>query len=278
MHTERNANASRHRSLARVQRGEDPGGDLDRDHPGPEAPSSPDRPLERLGVDMPDPADLDRLLGDVDLLVRLQLSAYAEEEWQPVATEFARYGLGVLPAWIGTRRVFGIVFQATGRTLPEPPEHAFDEDAVQDLATDTVLAALEAFLEKVLKRNRWDPAKGASLKTFFIGQCKFQFVTVYRRWLRMVEDEGRGQQRRVDPAEVDDWVTHPGPGADHDILAAEQWRETVALLTTDTARDVVALREMGYTHPEIAEILDLSGPRAVTNLLHHQRRKLGQTG
>ena len=172
MRTERNANASRHRSVARVQRGEEPGGDLDRAHPGSAAPSAPDRPLERLGVDMPDPADLDRLLGDVDLLVRLQLSGYAEEEWQPVATESLATDSACCRARDKARLRHRVPSHRSDAA--QPPEHAFDEDAVQDLATDTVLAALEAFLEKVLKRNRWDPAKGASLKTFFIGQCKFR--------------------------------------------------------------------------------------------------------
>ncbi len=30
---------------------------------------------------------LDRLLGDVDLLLRRQLSGYADKEWEPIATE-----------------------------------------------------------------------------------------------------------------------------------------------------------------------------------------------
>jgi hypothetical protein len=33
-----------------------------------------------------------------------------------------------------------------------------------------------------LLANRWDPKKGASIKTFFIGQCLIRFVNVYNRW------------------------------------------------------------------------------------------------
>lgn len=50
---------------------------------------------------------LDRLLGDAELLLRLQLSGYADREWQPVAAEFARYGLAIL--------------QAVHRDLPDLP-------------------------------------------------------------------------------------------------------------------------------------------------------------
>jgi len=48
---------------------------------------------------------LDRLLSDGDLLLRLQLSGYADKEWEPIATELVlvvvpqrRHGHGDLPA------------------------------------------------------------------------------------------------------------------------------------------------------------------------------------
>jgi len=48
---------------------------------------------------------LDRLLSDGDLLLRLQLSGYADKEWEPIATELGlvvvpqlRHGHGDLPA------------------------------------------------------------------------------------------------------------------------------------------------------------------------------------
>jgi hypothetical protein len=34
----------------------------------------------------------------------------------------------------------------------------------------------------VLRRQRWDYRKGASLRTYFIGQCLSRFANVYRRW------------------------------------------------------------------------------------------------
>ncbi len=67
------------------------------------------------------------------------------------------------------------------------PEGGFDQETRQDLAIDTVVAALSAFRDEVLnlKENRWNPAKGASLKTFFIGQCKWQFPNVCQKWRRL---------------------------------------------------------------------------------------------
>src|SRR3954470_13380163 len=61
-------------------------------------------------LDLPADERLDRMLGDQELLLRLQLSSYAPRDWLPVAAEFARYGLGVLEPWIGTGRIFGKVY------------------------------------------------------------------------------------------------------------------------------------------------------------------------
>lgn len=44
----------------------------------------------------------------------------------------------------------------------------------------TVVNALGAFLDIALKKGNWSPTKGASLKTYFIGQCKIQFANVYK--------------------------------------------------------------------------------------------------
>src|SRR5690349_18064281 len=62
----------------------------------------------------PDAEHLDRLLGDSDLLLRLQLSNYSPAVWNPIAEEFARYGLAVISSWIRRGLIFGLVTQATG--------------------------------------------------------------------------------------------------------------------------------------------------------------------
>ena len=98
--------------------------------------------------DLPPDERLDRLLGDRDLLLRLQLSGYAPEYWGPASAEFARYGHDVLVGWLRKNRMFTKVYEKT-RRRPVPPDDPFDEDAVQTLATDTVVAALDAFVERL---------------------------------------------------------------------------------------------------------------------------------
>jgi len=105
----------------------------------------PRRSQPQASVDLDDddlPADelLDRTLGDADLLLELQLSAYAPAKWDPVANEFARYGYNVITGWIRTGAIFDQVARATGHQLRRP-EDRLDDDAIATLTTDTVVAA-----------------------------------------------------------------------------------------------------------------------------------------
>jgi DNA-directed RNA polymerase specialized sigma24 family protein len=214
--------------------------------------------------------NLDRLLGDADLLLRLQLSGYADEVWDPIATEFARYGLGVLPAWLATGKMF-VEVRKTTKVRLVAHEGGFDPETRNDLATDTVVAALPAFLE-VLKQKRWDPAKGASLKTYFLGKCKWEFLNVYRKWQRLHESPNLELLADEMTTFVD---AGPAAGpADQALLSREQQRAVLALLTTDKARRAFSLADMGYSHEEIAEQLGVADAKAVENLLVYQRRRV----
>ena len=214
---------------------------------------------------------LDRLLGDHHLLLRLQASGYAMHEWQPVAAEFARYGLDVLRAWLRNGKIFAKARAKTRIPLTRP-SWDFDEDAVQSIATDTVVAALDAFLEKVLRPGKWDPHKGASLKTYFIGQCMWQFPNVYRDWVR----DHRAAQEAEQAATSAGWeplaaaAEHP----EQRILHQEDCAAALALLSTETARKAFLLLDMGYTHDEIAREVGLANAKAVENVLDYQRRRL----
>lgn len=214
--------------------------------------------------------NLDRLLGDVDLLLRLQLSGYANKEWEPIATEFARYGLGVLPAWLASGKIF-VEVRRTTKVQLIPHEGGFDRETRDDLATDIVVAALPAFLE-VLKENRWDPAKGASLKTFFLGKCKWEFLNVYKKWQRL-HDHPSLELLADEMAGFVDAADSASP-ADQALLSRERQKAVLALLSTDKARQAFSLADMGYSHEEIAEQLGVPDAKAVENVLVYQRRRV----
>ncbi len=158
----------------------------------------------------------------------------------------------------------------TTKVQPIPHEGGLDRETRTDLATDTVVAALPAFLA-VLKENRWDPTKGASLKTYFLGKCKWEFLNVYKKWQRLHESPNLELL-------ADEMTTFVDPDAaagpaDQALLSREQQRAVLAL-STDKARRAFSLADMGYSHEEIAEQLGVADAKAVENLLVYQRRRV----
>lgn len=93
---------------------------------------------------------LRRLGGDAELLLNLQLDGFAAAVWEPVAQELARYGHAVLCSWTRRRLIFGKVKHRTSYGLPLLDGWPDDETAA-DIATETVVAALNYFRDKVLQ-------------------------------------------------------------------------------------------------------------------------------
>ena len=123
--------------------------------------------------------------------------------------------------------------------------------------------------------GRWSPEGGASLATFFVGQCITRFPNLYRVWLRdrrptawaplseLDEDSARvAYARQLDPA-------------DAAIAAVELQRVGEEL--DDRTRQAIVLQEFGYQVVEIAELLDES-PKAIEMALYHHRRRIRDKG
>lgn len=233
----------------------------------------PENSLDHDDEDLPDDEALDRKLGDADLLFELQLTGYSPDKWNPVANEFARYGYNVITGWLRTGAIFDQVARATGTQLKRPDDR-LDDDAVATLTADTVVAALDAFLNEVLKKYKWDPTGGASLKTFFIGQCKFQFRNVYKKWYR-AEHRLRRLRLVPDARLLEDASTQPdSPAAG--IIRYEDATAALQALSTDKARRALALFSLGYSHAEIAIEIGAADEKSVENLIGHQRRRLNR--
>jgi hypothetical protein len=188
---------------------------------------------------------LQRLQADEDLLLALQLHEFTGRPWDRFSRELTRYGLGVLRAWIRHGTIYGKVKALTGYKLGRIEDWP-DPQTVEDLAADTVVAALIYFRDKVLKHHRWQSSGGASLGTFFIGQCLHQFANVYRSALRAELD-------RIHQATTTSIDELPGDqfdiikGIEVTIVARDAVAEAMALLSTDRARRALFLQETGYT-------------------------------
>ena len=227
-----------------------------------------------VGPDFEDeelPADerLDRLLADSDLLYRLQLSGYAPAEWRRPAEEFGRYGYNVFTGWIFNGKVWAKVREKTGWNL-QRPSRPFTEEDVYTLAGDTVVASLDSFLERVLKRNKWSPHGGASLKSYFVGQGCFQFPNALRSWRRQQERFSE-EQTVADPTT---YLLGTAASAEAPLIDHQNAVEALRALSTDKAREALALQWAGYSFAEIAERLGEPDEKTVENIIGYQRRRL----
>lgn len=217
---------------------------------------------------------LARLKADAELVLELQLSNYDKAVWDPIAAEFARYGIAVLQSWMRSHTILGRVRAKTGNGLPPTHEDWFtDYQVTYDLAVDVVLDALDHFLDDVLKKNRWDPTRRASLKTYFVGQCLIRFPNPYRSHWRAERDRRQQETSTSDSLILD----RAAPAADDAFLARRRVEDALAISGRKTEQQVFLLREAGYTAAEIAMKLGMGSERVVHNLIAY-RRKLAVRG
>lgn len=185
----------------------------------------------------------DRLRADADLVMRLGLTRYKGPDWEAVAERLAAYGMRVMTAWILNGAVRSKCHE---KGWPGPwNEECRDFEVASDLAALTVVRALTKFRE-VLISGRWSPTGGASLATYYIGQCLLRWANVFQEWSR---DERR--RIRLPP---DGW-TPKEPHSDASIsdLLNRLTIDELAPKGSDV-RAILELRDHGYAWEEIAVV------------------------
>lgn len=237
---------------------------------GPRSGAAQDATIRRV-AQMSAAEHEQRLTADVDTVLGLQLNRWSDEAWKPVADQLADYGWSVMVGWLFTGKIFGEVHRA-GYTVHRCPQSWLDDDAVDGLAKDVVAKAIREF-RRILRKGMWHPGKGASLATYFVGQCKIQFANVYRSWL-IAERKWRGAPVG-DVHGLADSPFDPPAKAVLDAGAAD-------LLAQMGARTATVFRLHyldGYTYTEIAAMLpDLQDAKAVENLVTREKKKWTNKG
>ncbi|WP_262364467.1 RNA polymerase sigma factor [Arthrobacter echini] len=227
-----------------------------------------DKALERV----------DRLAGDRELAAALRLDGFSGQNYDAFANEVARYGWAVIRGWIYKGQIAAEVKRkGFGALDPEPRPGALVEDA-ESLADETVVLALTAFREQVLLPGKWDPAKGASLRTFFVGQCLLQFSNVYKTWRRQeirsyVEPWEPEVDRESD--ELDQGFADPTvPSVEESSVRWDEIRQALSTVSDQRARSAFFLSSYyGYTHDEVGRKLGISG-KAVESALARARLQM----
>ncbi|MGX5694221.1 RNA polymerase sigma factor [Dermacoccus abyssi] len=226
-------------------------------------PHSPTPGVQRAALDQIDHAK--RLRYDAETVLALQLYEWSDNAWMPVADALAEYGFAVMRAWIATGKIYPEM-KRVNRSLRPCPQGWQDEETVVSLAGETTALAIREF-KKILQRGAWKPDKGASLATYFIGQCKLQYANVYRTWLR------REETRRSRPVLYD---TERVRSADPATVTIEQERmEAVLAQMSPLSARVFRLKYVeGYTYVQIAqEVPGLKNAKAVENLITREKAR-----
>lgn len=214
---------------------------------------------------------IERLAADADLIADLRADDFDGDDWAFFANELARYGLAVIQGWM--RRGLMASKCAEKRiavaTLPRPVQH--DEAAITAIAGETVAEALDRFRDEVLIPGKWDPGKGASLRTYFIGQCMMRYANVLRRWMN--NDMSWDNADLLDEYEV--LTAGRLRGVEDDAIRAVTARLVLQGASSERAARALALDACRYTNAEIAAELGTTVD-AVSGLLKRERARIRQ--
>lgn len=213
--------------------------------------------------------NVDRLAADFELVTDLGLVGFQGRDWTVFSTELARYGMAVIAGWMRRGLIFHRCRQRGFGGLP-PIDRPFDEDEIEEITGETVAKALVHFRRDVLMARKWDYRKGATLRTYFVGQCLIRFANIYRRWWG---NEIRNANALTDETDLLDHllpVVASPAGQAIDRATASVLLETVK---DPRVRVAMYMTADGRTQAEIAEALNVT-VKAVERMLANERQRL----
>lgn len=205
---------------------------------------------------------LGRCSADARLVDILRADNFQGPRYEKTTSRLMEYGWLTINKWTRSREIFTHA-QRAGRAIPlhmTAPD--WDADDRSEVATETVVAGLDLFLEHGLIRGKWNPSGGASLSTYFVGACIRSFPIVYKRWFRGVQ---------IGQAELDLPSSDPdGAPSDRDIpdqratdpfyaaATHDEIKRILPYVTDSKVRRGLALRALGYTQQQAAAEVGLS--------------------
>jgi hypothetical protein len=231
-----------------------------------------DEPVPAEWLERPDLVEqaerLDRLAADFDLVTTLSLAGFEGGDWDYFEQELAKYGIAVTGGWLRTGLIFSRYAARGFGGLPEMSRD-FEPDEIEELTYETVSKALFHFRRDVLMKHAWDYRKGATLRTFFVGQCLSRFSNIYRRWWG---NEARNNHLLAD----DEDLVRLGPrrdGVDQRAVDGILASDLLAGIKDPRVRAAMRLTAAGRSQAEIGGILGVT-EKAVERMLYNERVRL----
>jgi len=239
-----------------------------------EPASAPPHARERwLGEErLPEDERLDRLAGDAELVDALRADSFTGPDYEYVRDEFVRYGVAVLAGWLKRGAIRAKCAEKNLRGVPAEVDREFDYETAYELAGESIARAVDPFREKVLLPGRWDPRRGAALKTFFVGQCLIQFVGVAQAWVR----HELPTFERAYELEPEQHLTGHLPAVEDDVIRDRMAHAALSAVSRPEARRALAMQALGYTVPDIARELNMTA-KAVERMLEYAKKTARRT-
>lgn len=209
--------------------------------------------------------DPDFITADRAIVEKLRLADFQGLAWAKFAESLVRYGRPVMKYWLVT----GIIFtkcQAKGFGLERPTREKWLRADHEGFANEVLARGLNSFKQS-LQRGVWSHKGGATLRTFFMNACVFEFPNLYRKWLTA---DSQSPAPTIQPPDID---TRPDPHLSFDELVDMRIEIQKDLRSIDDiTKSAVLLDFAGYSHREIGEFLSITS-RAVEGRLRRQRER-----
>ncbi|MFD8085354.1 hypothetical protein ACFV4F_27060 [Kitasatospora sp. NPDC059722] len=213
---------------------------------------------------------IDRRMADQRIVQLLAGDGFAGRRYDRFVEELVRYGIAVLKAWMHSGYIFKLV-AARGYGLKaherELEQLHLDNDLREELATMTIACALPRFREQAFVEGGWRFEGGASITTYFMGACAYDFPNEFRRWRA---SEGR-QSRALRRQEAVTQEPVRALSVADEVLGNLRVVADLEDIDDPRTRAAVAMVIDGYSQEEIREVLGAATVRVVEGLLYRWR-------
>lgn len=227
-----------------------------------------------------------RLAADRRLIEILARENFEGEQfdqlYRKLAHKLTGYAWPVLMKWLSTRRIFRECERYRRPVNQLAAAYGWTDDDRSQIATDTIIEAVEFFRDYALRQGKWDWQRGASLSTYFVGACICCFPQVHQRWWK--EQVVARSMVLVTLDQAERQVDHPlnlipDPRSDPATLAVlrDEAHRAMKQITDQRLREVLWLRATGYTQAEAAHEAGLT-EKAAERRLHRYRKKYPTRG
>ena len=243
--------------------------------PSPQQP--PDIRADLTCAEQDEAAHVDRLAADAELVDLLREKGFAGVEYNYAAQELVRYGVAVLTRWLFTQEIYAVMINRLGVGL-DRPRTPIDLNEARSLAGEIVTVSLKRFRDDVLIPNKWTPTKGASLTTYFVGQCLLRLPNIYRGWLKTYEDQFN---TNLSPQDRFRYAVRETTGItsrdiEHDVITDLVGAAGLRHVRSLDARKALVYTALGYTQGDIATELGTT-EKAVERMIAYARSQVKKT-